>query len=455
MAFSAAIIAKLELAMDSFQRGLQKAEGDVVKFGDKSAAALEKKFSGADLFRGILQGIGIASVQQIADRLVAPFRESAESAQRIADYSDRAADATERLLAARRSDTQQLAALEKQYARIAAEAQKPADLGVWKAIGIAIMAGPVFALQKLKEARDELTAEKQAKAAAEMGEKALQIEEQKDRIKKRRVQEDRQRDEEERRGLNEINRNAREREGAARSLADFEKEQRRAKLSDEELINNLTKEKRGIDKQIAEYEKFTREGGELTADGARELLALKQQQLKIEGQIVEATDRKAKGEQAIGKEVESNIAKWKDLKIAIDSTGRGDRDLSDRELARKQAEIRKDISLREAALLTSGGVFTGASAQDPFLSAQRSNLGQLLAEQQLRQKVRREAGFFGEDAAFARNPGLTEQRFRQILEGRGPANDERFLTAIERLERQLGRPLQAVVIATAPGVSTG
>jgi hypothetical protein len=177
MALSSEIIAKLGLDASGFSSGLRSLPVQVEKFGADASKALARKFSGSDLFRGILQGVGIASVQQVADRLVQPFKESAESSQRIADYSEQAAQSTERLLAARRSDAAQLDALEKQYQRLATEMEKPAEIGFFRSIvaSASAMMGLTETSAKLFS-NTQANAEKAAKGAADLAAKGLEIE---------------------------------------------------------------------------------------------------------------------------------------------------------------------------------------------------------------------------------------------------------------------------------------
>lgn len=90
------------------------------KFADDFGKVMDKSVSFKRIFQGILQGVGIASVQQIADTLTAPFKEAAEQAQAIERATAGAADATERMLKARRSDVEQAKYLRKELDAILA-----------------------------------------------------------------------------------------------------------------------------------------------------------------------------------------------------------------------------------------------------------------------------------------------------------------------------------------------
>jgi len=135
--------------------------------------------------------------------------------------------------------------------------------------------------------------------------------------------------------------------------------------------------------------------------------------------------------------IESNIEAWRKFQQAITSTGRGDGELSDRELQRKISNIQQDLFQRQ--LNSQGGGF------DFFLEPQKNNLRQTRAELDLRNRVRSQAGAFGEDRAFAMNPGLTEQRFREILQGIDTSTTGKLATAIDKLNQRLDGPLLATL----------
>lgn len=125
------------------------------------------------------------------------------------------------------------------------------------------------------------------------------------------------------------------------------------------------------------------------------------------------------------------IDAWTGFTGSIGSKGRGDNQLSDAELQRKIGNVRRDIFGREAANSTAaGGAYYNPSAPgtDILLEAQRASLQQALAEMRLREDVRRNAGAFGNNAAFQQYSGLTDQRFQDILRG-GPGDATQQLVA--------------------------
>lgn len=94
MSFSSEITARLGLDTQGFSEGLKKAKSGVETFADGARNTLARKLGGADVFRGLLQGLGIGSAQQIADLLVKPFRQAAEEAQKLAAVAEQAMEAT-------------------------------------------------------------------------------------------------------------------------------------------------------------------------------------------------------------------------------------------------------------------------------------------------------------------------------------------------------------------------
>lgn len=116
--FSAELIARLGLDTTRFQRGLASIGPSL----DAATSTIQKKFSGTNLFKGLMQGIGIGSAQQIAELFIEPFRQAAEDAEEIAKNTERALSAMEQLIALRRSPEQNLNALERRGSGLAREA---------------------------------------------------------------------------------------------------------------------------------------------------------------------------------------------------------------------------------------------------------------------------------------------------------------------------------------------
>lgn len=87
MAFVAEVRARLGLDTTPFSRGLTKAQADVGKAASDMGGKLRRAFGAGDVFRGLLQGIGIGSVQGIVDTITSTFRKGADDAERMANES--------------------------------------------------------------------------------------------------------------------------------------------------------------------------------------------------------------------------------------------------------------------------------------------------------------------------------------------------------------------------------
>jgi hypothetical protein len=419
MSLSSQIMAKLGMNIEAFKNGLSLASTQVSRFGDQTGAILKKKFNLGDAFKGVLQGIGIASVQGIADALVAPFKAAAEQASRMADASEQTADSVERMIALRQTEQQQLDTLISKQQRLNAEIGKPAELGFLRDTLAKIAEAAGFYGISLKLANNE--AANTAKLAEDIRKNQLAAEEvDKKRlsIEKAAAAEKKRADDEALRALNEQYKRDEQRAAAVKQLTDFEKTERRAKLSDEQLLGELTADQARLAKEIGSYESFRRQQGELSAAGAADLLALKQQQKSVEEEIADVTARKIAAEKTIGEVVESNIQKWRGFSMEIQTFGRADKDLTDAELQKKRDNLNADIFQRRRRERESGA-FAGQNYIDPLLVQQRNQLAQVQAELQLRSQVRGRADFFGAERAFQQFGG-TEQRFNDILNGRPP-----------------------------------
>lgn len=425
------IITKISGDASGLVAALEQGKQAVSKFGDAAGNILEKKLGLKDLFKGLLQGVGIASVGAIAEKLVAPFKEAAESAQKIEDATSRAADATERLIKLRQTDNQQLATSIKQMERLQKEIEtlsraKPSKsyLGF---IGRGSAADIMLGFSRREDAKRQeaiaQTTQKAQEKAVEVEEKKIEIRKKDEALAMKIAREDISNSEK----LTE----------ARKKLAAFEEEQRRKKLDSETQIALLEKDKAAVAADIAKYERFQREGGELTIDGTNELLELKTQQLELEGKIAEATKNKAKAEQ----DVTIEMRKQKDMREALmDFTtertllvgGRAfgkSRDpeeikrASDEEL--RELIRRQKIDMRWVEDQKGQGPTALADAATNFLqqgtviARLETDINRAMAELGLRNGLRRDFAFGGEDNARSRfqgDPLAFDRLFRQFVE---------------------------------------
>jgi hypothetical protein len=113
---------KFRLGLDGkdFDKGLDNAKKKATGWG-ASVESIGKKagetFGAKNIFQGLLQGLGIGTAQQIAEVISSGFRKAAEHAKDLAGYTERSLSALQRLLSARRTDEQNLAALQRDQRR--------------------------------------------------------------------------------------------------------------------------------------------------------------------------------------------------------------------------------------------------------------------------------------------------------------------------------------------------
>jgi hypothetical protein len=134
MAFLSEITAKLGLDTTGLNAALTRATADVGRAGDDIGRKLNRAFGAGDVFKGLLQGLGIQSVQSLVDKLTEGFKEAADHAKDIEKTTAETATIYERIFAARRTDQQNLdkarekdAQLAREAARIQEEAAKPIE----------------------------------------------------------------------------------------------------------------------------------------------------------------------------------------------------------------------------------------------------------------------------------------------------------------------------------------
>lgn len=302
MAYGSEITAKLGLNTEAFSSSLAKANSSVAVFANDAGRVIAKKFEFKDLFRGLAQGLGIFGVQQIAEKLIEPFKASAESAQRIAEYSEQAAAATERMLSARRTDLQNLEVMEKRLAKMQRDGAEMTSPGFFRGFigaGAAALGFTSIAAKMLVD--EDALAEANQKHARDLAVLNEQI-----AAKRQAIEQKTSAGAEA--SSREIAALDKERLTAVEKRADYEREAARAKLSDEQLVADLTKEKIKNQQELNALLQFEREGGELTAHGNERIVTLKQQQAELEKRILELTGNRAIAEAAVTREIASQEA---------------------------------------------------------------------------------------------------------------------------------------------------
>jgi hypothetical protein len=122
MAFLSEVTAKLGLDTTGLNTALTKATADVGRAGDDIGRKLNRAFGAGDVFKGLLQGLGIQSVTSLVDKLTDGFKEAADHAKDIEKTTAETATIYERIFAARRTDQQNLDKAREKDARLAREA---------------------------------------------------------------------------------------------------------------------------------------------------------------------------------------------------------------------------------------------------------------------------------------------------------------------------------------------
>jgi len=113
MAFTAEVKAKLGLDTTEFQRGLTKATAQVGAAGQDINRKLSRAFGAGDVFKGLLQGIGIGSVQQITDLIVRPFEMATQRAKEMESFTGSMAEITRKEISAINGINAEMRMLEK------------------------------------------------------------------------------------------------------------------------------------------------------------------------------------------------------------------------------------------------------------------------------------------------------------------------------------------------------
>lgn len=156
MAFVSEIRARLGLDTTPFSRALTKTQADVGRAANDMGKKLRRSFGAGDLFKGLLQGIGIGSVQAIIDTVTAPFRRGAEDAERMANESAAMLDIFRQQQLALAGQAQRFDILKKKVSEL------NQDIKIQERVVAELNDDPLILISedartKLKEAKDELS----------------------------------------------------------------------------------------------------------------------------------------------------------------------------------------------------------------------------------------------------------------------------------------------------------
>lgn len=283
--FFSEVTAKLGVDITAFKRGMTEAQA----VAGQAAGGIAKKFEARDLGRTLATALGL-NLQTIADKLVTPFRESADAAEQIAKYSNEAADATQRMLDARKSDLELLADGERKLEKLLNTPADPGKGGFFEELlrkfANPLTGGPLAGLAAMLDTTDDRTAVANFKRNSEISKQDAENQARRAAIEKKRY-------EEELKNLEEI-RDSKEKQAASeKALAEF---RRRAAIQDmtfAERLKVLSEERAQIAEEIAHWQNVKADGTELSTSQNADLLKLEERRREIQKDIADETKRTA------------------------------------------------------------------------------------------------------------------------------------------------------------------
>lgn len=392
--------------------------GDSERQADRAMLGMLKKFDLRAGTMAIATAIGL-NMQNIADSVARAFtsmgKEAEASLKSLLQLSEQTAKSYEQLFAARRTDAQNINMLEKENNRLANERleilaklesrQKAVDelnrsqealrkskggglfsLGITNAEAAKITEAEKTRLEEIKNA--------EVKNMMVIEELRRKVSEDKKRAEEKRANDNEKEAEKEKRAEKEAFEDALRWADERAMLEARIAEQKYDTLSTEEKItaktaeiNRLTAEKMKMDKDSNDFLKVQVKINEANRELAEQQAALAREKLGLE------------------KEITSEITQQ------INIRGRGNKELSDRELDRKISTLRKELA--QTAVAPAAGPL---GDYNPLASMQRLDLERAIDEQRLRDQTRRNVLRYGEDRAF-RMSNLSEFRFQDIVNG--------------------------------------
>ncbi len=421
------IIARIGGDASGLISALETGKAAASKFGDDFQRVIAKKLDFRDVLKGVFQGIGIASVGAIADKIVDPFREAAESAKSIADETERGANATELLIKLRQNDNEQLATMENAMRRIRAEAEAAVEPSktFWGLISRGSAADILFGFSRREDAEIALNKQKLITAEAELaGEFYKKQTEVADKAYDQMVKNAGVATKYVRENYEMLLLEAKAYDGRLLPAERDRLQLLRLQVQQKIILSKLEDALAIPAEQRTEKER----------DNVRQLV--KQNEI-IDKQIAKLTEVKAGVAGVVVEQKKVTVEVKEQEKVLFRISGRGNKELSDRELERKVGSIKGALFQEQLREQATGSPSFGAQMQ-------RFDLEKTLQELALRRNFRRDVATFGEDPAFRRS-GFTESRAGEIRnDTSGQATLEKTLKAIEDLAK-LFRDGQATV----------
>jgi hypothetical protein len=156
MAFVSEIRARLGLDTTPFSRALTKTQADVGRAAQDMGKKLQRSFGAGDLFKGLLQGIGIGSVQGIVDTITSGFRRGADDAERMNNESAAMLDIFRQQQLALAGQAQRFEILKKKVSEV------NQDIKVQEKLVAELEANPINLIspggrEEVQKAKDELS----------------------------------------------------------------------------------------------------------------------------------------------------------------------------------------------------------------------------------------------------------------------------------------------------------
>lgn len=267
-----------------FVRAVAQAKGAA----EQASRSIFKSFEFRDIGRTLATALGF-NLQNLSESLVKPFKESAESAERIAKYSEEAANATERLLSARQTDLQQLAKMEERFARLLGSKPDGGRGGFFEELLRPLMAGGGLfgGIAAFLDTSADRRAEAEAKRARDLAVQQEQIAAKRAAIEKKAY-------DERLKSLLETQAAAEKEQEAAQALAQFRRQEEIAMMPLAERLRTLRDEQAKIEAEIADYMAAQREGIVLNESGNKRLLELEKSRSEVAKQIADSTEDASK-----------------------------------------------------------------------------------------------------------------------------------------------------------------
>ena len=282
MAFVSEIVAKMGLDTTGFRAALTKTTADVGRAGDDIGRKLNRAFGAGDVFKGLLQGLGIQSVQSVIDKLTSGFKDAADNAKEIEQLTRETADTYEKIFAARRTDEQNIATLRQRDARLLRE-EEEIRAAAAKEVTTATMTG-AFGV-RVGSAPAGLTAE-QERRIVEIAKERAQIQAESEALQKRV-------DEAETKRVERLEEDTRKYDDAVQKLAQDRGAFERESMANEEALKQLTMERLDLESRLADDVARTDED-ELKAK--RRILDVEKEIARVNEKIVDDNIRKAEAE---------------------------------------------------------------------------------------------------------------------------------------------------------------